>query len=59
MITKSIGLHIPIADKVQNVRIDLDSKKVYVTSSELNADELLECIKKTGKTTSYVGLAAN
>lgn len=46
-------------DKVQNVRIDLDGKKVYVTSSELSADELLECIKKTGKTTNYIGLAAN
>lgn len=48
-----------ISDKVQNVRIDLDGKKVYVTSSELSADELLECIKKTGKTTNYIGLAAN
>lgn len=46
-----------ITDKVQNVRIDLDGKKVYVTSSELSGDQLLECIKKTGKTTNYVGLA--
>lgn len=44
-------------DKVQNVRIDLDNKRVYVTSAELNADQLLEQIKKTGKTTSYNGLA--
>lgn len=44
-------------DKVQNVRIDLDNKKVYVSSSCLSADELLETIKKTGKTTSYIGLA--
>lgn len=44
-------------DKVQNVRIDLDNKKVFVTSSELNADQLLEVIKKTGKTTTYVGVA--
>lgn len=47
----------PISDKVQNVRIDLDNKKVFVTSSELSADQLLEAIKKTGKTTNYVGLA--
>lgn len=46
-----------ILDKVQNVRIDLDNKKVFVTSSELNADQLLEVIKKTGKTTNYIGLA--
>lgn len=46
-----------IPDKVQNVRIDLDGKKVYVTSSELSGDQLLECIKKTGKTTNYIGLA--
>lgn len=57
-ILHSTLLHL-FTDKVQNVRIDLDSKKVYVTSSELGADELLECIKKTGKTTSYIGLAAN
>lgn len=48
---------LPTTDKVQNVRIDLDNKKVFVTSSELNADQLLEAIKKTGKTTNYIGLA--
>ncbi|XP_055319369.1 copper transport protein ATOX1 [Sitodiplosis mosellana] len=46
-----------LGDKVQNVRIDLDNKKVFVTSAELNADQLLEVIKKTGKTTNYIGLA--
>lgn len=45
-----------ILDKVENVRIDLENKKVYVTSSQLNANELLESIKKTGKEASYVGL---
>lgn len=44
-------------DKVKNVRIDLDNKKVYVTSEFLSADEILETIKKTGKTTCYVGVA--
>lgn len=46
-----------IIGKVQDVRIDLDNKKVYVTSAELSANDLLECIKKTGKTTSYIGAA--
>jgi len=45
-----------LGDKVENVQIDLENKKVFVTSSQLNAAELLESIKKTGKTTSYVGL---
>lgn len=44
------------ADKVENVKIDLNNKKVYVTSSQLSADQLLESIKKTGKETSYVGV---
>lgn len=44
------------ADKVQNVQIDLDAKKVFVTSSELTADELLEKIQKSGKQTTYVGV---
>lgn len=43
-------------DKVQNVQIDLDAKKVFVTSSELTADELLEKIQKSGKQTTYVGV---
>lgn len=43
------------SDKVQNVQIDLDAKKVFVTSAELSADELLEKIQKTGKQTTYVG----
>lgn len=45
-----------IADKVQNVQIDLDAKKVFVTSAELTADELLEKIQKTGKQTTFVGV---
>ncbi|XP_031622689.1 copper transport protein ATOX1 homolog [Contarinia nasturtii] len=46
-----------LGDKVENVRIDLENKKVFVTSAELSADQLLESIKKTGKNTSYIGLA--
>lgn len=45
-----------VSDKVQNVRIDLDNRKVFVTS-ELSADQLMETIKKTGKTTNYIGVA--
>lgn len=40
---------------MEKVEIDLDNKKVFVTSS-LTADELLETIKKTGKESSYVGV---
>lgn len=40
----------------QNVDIDMDKQRVYVTST-LSADELLETIKKAGKTCSYVGVA--
>ncbi|XP_052860616.1 copper transport protein ATOX1 [Anopheles cruzii] len=42
-------------EKVEKVEIDLDNKKVFVTSG-LSADELLGIIKKTGKETSYVGV---
>ena len=33
----------------------MDKQRVYVTST-LSADELLETIKKAGKTCSYVGV---
>ena len=46
----------PFADKVENVEIDLENKKVFVTSSQLNANQLLESIQKTGKETTYIGL---
>ncbi|XP_046672167.1 copper transport protein ATOX1 [Homalodisca vitripennis] len=39
---------------VEDVEIDLKEKQVAVTSS-LSSEELLEVIKKTGKTTSYIG----
>jgi len=39
---------------VENVEIDLPNHKVFVTST-LEADNLLEIIKKTGKKSSYVG----
>jgi len=42
--------------EVTNVEIDMERQRVYVTSS-LPSDKLLEIIKKTGKTTSYVGTA--
>lgn len=44
-----------LADKIEKLDIDLDGKKVYVTSS-MTSDALLEVIKKTGKDTVYVGL---
>lgn len=39
----------------QNIEIDMEKQRVYVTST-LSADELLETIKKAGKTCSYVGV---
>ncbi|XP_058461732.1 copper transport protein ATOX1 [Malaya genurostris] len=44
-----------LKDKVEKVDIDLDNKKVFVTST-LSSNELLETIKKTGKETNYVGV---
>ncbi|XP_021712632.1 LOW QUALITY PROTEIN: copper transport protein ATOX1-like [Aedes aegypti] len=46
-----------LKEKVEKVDIDLENKKVFVTST-LSSDELLETIKKTGKETSYIGLKA-
>ncbi|XP_015593434.1 copper transport protein ATOX1 homolog [Cephus cinctus] len=40
---------------VENVRIDLPAKKVYVKST-LSSDEILSYIKKTGKACSFVGI---
>jgi copper chaperone len=40
---------------VEKVDISLEDQTVLVTST-LSADQLLETIKKTGKTTSYVGI---
>ncbi|XP_053684935.1 copper transport protein ATOX1 [Sabethes cyaneus] len=44
-----------LKEKVEKVDIDLDNKKVFVTS-KLTSEELLETIKKTGKEVSYVGV---
>lgn len=55
-ISKELIVFFQFADKVQNVQIDLPAKRVYVTSAELTANELLEKIQKTGKQTTYVGI---
>nr|AAV73808.1 antioxidant enzyme [Gryllotalpa orientalis] len=44
-----------VKDGVEKVEISLDQQRVWVTSS-LPSDELLEIIKKTGKTTEYIGI---
>ncbi|XP_052281252.1 copper transport protein ATOX1-like [Dreissena polymorpha] len=44
-----------LGEKVSNIDADISSQKVTVTS-ELSADELLETLKKTGKTVSYIGV---
>ncbi|XP_037804689.1 copper transport protein ATOX1-like [Penaeus monodon] len=43
-----------LGDKVSNVDINLETKKVIVTST-LSSDELLETLKKTGKDVTYLG----
>ncbi|KAK3881760.1 hypothetical protein Pcinc_013841 [Petrolisthes cinctipes] len=43
-----------LGDKVSKVDIDLENKKVLVTS-ELNPDELKQTLLKTGKEVNYVG----
>lgn len=39
---------------MEDIDIDLKGQQVSVTSS-LSSEELLEVIKKTGKTTTYIG----
>ncbi|XP_015778618.1 PREDICTED: copper transport protein ATOX1-like [Acropora digitifera] len=41
---------------VDKIEIDMEKQRVYVTSA-LSADELLETIKKAGKSCSYIGSA--
>ncbi|KAH0955437.1 hypothetical protein HN011_007082 [Eciton burchellii] len=40
---------------VDDIKIDLPKKKVFVTTA-LTSDEILETIKKTGKTCQYLGM---
>jgi len=40
---------------VDDIKIDLPGKKVFVTTA-LASDEILETIKKTGKTCQYLGM---
>ncbi|GAB0097841.1 Atox1 [Sergentomyia squamirostris] len=42
-------------EQIDDVSIDLQEKTVLVTST-LPAEQILETIRKTGKTTTYVGL---
>ena len=41
---------------IDNIEVDMEKQRVYVTSA-LSADELLETIKKAGKSCSYIGTA--
>lgn len=42
------------SDKVSNVEINLEDKKVFVTSA-MTPEELSETLKKTGKEVTYIG----
>lgn len=39
---------------IDDIKIDLSGKKVFVTTA-LDSDEVLETIKKTGKTCEFLG----
>ncbi|MPC21799.1 copper transport protein ATOX1-like [Portunus trituberculatus] len=43
-----------LGDKISNVDIDLENKKVIVTSA-LTPEELTEVLKKTGKEVTHIG----
>lgn len=43
-----------LGDAVQDLNIDLENKKVFVTTT-LSSEEILEALKKTGKAASFVG----
>ncbi|XP_076344801.1 copper transport protein ATOX1-like [Tachypleus tridentatus] len=43
---------------VNTVSIDLEKKRVYVDST-LSSTQLLETIKKTGKSCSYIGVKSS
>lgn len=42
------------SDKVSNVDINLEDKKVFVTSA-MTPEELTETLKKTGKEVTFIG----
>lgn len=43
-----------LGDKVSNVDINLEDKKVFVTSA-MTPEELTETLKKTGKEVTFIG----
>ncbi|XP_068134499.1 copper transport protein ATOX1 [Hyperolius riggenbachi] len=46
-----------VLTKLKDVKydIDLENKKVFITSDQYSAEQLLETLKKTGKDAKYVG----
>ncbi|EDV96629.1 copper transport protein ATOX1 [Drosophila grimshawi] len=44
-----------LGDKVEKVSVNLDERTVTVTSN-LSSDELMEQLRKTGKSVSYIGV---
>ncbi|XP_017042272.1 copper transport protein ATOX1 [Drosophila ficusphila] len=44
-----------LGDKVEKVNINLEDRTVSVTSN-LSSDELMEQLRKTGKSTTYLGV---
>ncbi|KAH8239178.1 hypothetical protein KR032_001559, partial [Drosophila birchii] len=44
-----------LGDKVEKVNINVEDRTVTLTSN-LSADELMETLRKTGKTVTYIGV---
>ncbi len=40
---------------IQDFRVDLDNKRVFVKTDSLESAEILQVLKKTGKETELVG----
>ena len=45
-----------LGSQIEKLDIDLDQRLVYVTSSELTGEQILETIQKTGLDTKFNGL---
>ncbi len=41
--------------QVSDFKVDLETKKVFVTTSNLSKEEVIEAVKKAGKETTFVG----
>uniref|UniRef100_A0A0K2V4D0 Copper transport protein ATOX1 n=1 Tax=Lepeophtheirus salmonis TaxID=72036 RepID=A0A0K2V4D0_LEPSM len=40
---------------IEDFKVDLEGQRVFVTSSSLSSDDILNLISKSGKATSFIG----